>query len=318
MHEQSLSELRHSHDFVFLNTKGERRTRQVIVLTFITMILEIGAGLFYGSMALLADGWHMGTHVCAFVITLFAYRYARKHANDNTFAFGSGKVGVLGGFSSAIILGIVALLMVIESVQRLLNPQLIHFDEAITIALLGLLVNLLSALLLKDSHSHAHHHHDHNHAHHHHHDEHDHNLKAAYFHVLADALTSVLAIAALLAGKYFALNWLDPAIGILGALIIIKWSQGLLTETSALLLDASIDANYLLAIKAAIENDADNRIADIHIWRVAPNNFAVILSLISHAPQSPNYYKALLKNFDKLKHITIEVHQCLDEGCLKS
>ncbi|MFZ2725258.1 MAG: CDF family Co(II)/Ni(II) efflux transporter DmeF [Methylococcaceae bacterium] len=315
MHEQSLSQLRHTHDFVFLNKKGERRTKQVVALTFITMLLEISAGLFYGSMALLADGWHMATHVAAFMIALFTYRYARKHATDNTFSFGSGKVGVLGGFTSAIILGMVALLMLIESGQRLANPQLIHFDEAIIVAVLGLVVNLLSALLLKNSHS-PHHEHNHHDTHHHHHHEHDHNLKAAYLHVLADALTSVLAIIALLSGKYFSLNWLDPAMGVLGGLIIIKWSQGLLTETSSLLLDQSIDANYLHAIKETIESDADNRIADIHIWRVAPNHFALIISLVSHHPQSPDYYKTLLKDFDKLKHITIEVNQCLGVGCL--
>lgn len=315
MHEQSLSQLCHTHDFVFLNKKGERRTKQVVALTFITLLLEISAGLFYGSMALLADGWHMATHVAAFMIALFTYQYARKHATDNTFSFGSGKVGVLGGFTSAIILGMVALLMLIESGQRLANPQLIHFNEAIMVAVLGLLVNLLSALLLKDSHSH-HHKHSHDDTHHHHHHEHDHNLKAAYLHVLADAMTSVLVIIALLSGKYFALNWLDPAMGLLGGLIIIKWSQGLLIETSSLLLDRSIDANYLLAIKETIESDADNRIADIHIWRVAPNHFAVIIALVSHHPQSPDYYKALLKDFDKLKHITIEVNHCLGEGCL--
>lgn len=311
MHKQSLSELRHSHDFVFLNKKGERRTRQVAVLTFATMTLEIIAGLFYGSMALLADGWHMGTHVAAFMIALYAYRYAQRHAYDNTFAFGSGKVGVLGGFTSAIILSSIALFMLIESAQRLVNPQLIHFDEAIIVAILGLAINLLSALLLKDSHSAEHQHH----SPHLHSQEYDHNLKAAYLHVIADALTSVLAIIALLAGKYFALNWLDPAIGIVGALIIIRWAYSLLSETSALLLDRSIDANYLLAIKETIESNADNRIADIHIWRVAPNHFAVIISLISHKPQSPAYYKALLKAFDKLEHITIEVNQCTGEGC---
>ena len=310
MHTQALSDLRHSHDFVFLNKKGERRTLQVIALTLIMMLAEISAGLFYGSMALLADGWHMATHVAAFLIALLAYRYARKHASDNTLSFGAGKVGVLGGFTSAIILGLIAFIMLIESGLRVMNPQLIQFDEAIIVASLGLAINLFCALLLKGSHSH--HHHEANCLHEHHH---DHNLKAAYLHVLADALTSVLAIAALLAGKVWALNWLDPLIGLVGGLIIMHWAYGLLTETSLLLLDKSIDAQYLLAIKQVIESDADNRIADIHIWQVAANQFAVIIAIATHQPQSPRYYKNLLTPFKQLKHITIEVNYCSGEGC---
>ncbi|MFZ2449020.1 MAG: CDF family Co(II)/Ni(II) efflux transporter DmeF [Methylovulum miyakonense] len=320
MHSQKLKDLQHHHDFAVINKKGERRTWQVLVLTFLMMALEIAAGTVFGSMALLADGWHMATHVAAFVITLFAYRYSRLHADDHTFAFSPGKVGVLGGFASSIALGVVAIMMLVESGERILHPRDIHFDEAIIVAGAGLLVNVLCALLLKD-----HHDHDHNHAHHHDPHEHhhqDHNLKAAYAHVLADALTSVLAIIALATGKYYGLNWLDPAMGIVGALIIARWSHSLIRETSPVLTDESLDLHYKTTIQQAIEQDADNRVADLHIWCVGPGHFAVIVSLVSHHPQSPDYYKALLKPFYRLKglgklsHITVEVNQCMGgDGC---
>ncbi|MFI3119112.1 MAG: CDF family Co(II)/Ni(II) efflux transporter DmeF, partial [Methylococcaceae bacterium] len=271
MHTHTLSLLKHEHDFSAINRKGERRTKQVLVLTFLTMALEITAGILFGSMALLADGWHMGTHVAAFMITIIAYRYSRIHAHDQTFAFSSGKVGVLGGYTSSVVLGVVALIMLIESGQRIVNPHLIHFDEAIAVAGFGLFINLICALLLRDHHHHHHDdHHDHDHTHHHH----DHNLKAAYLHVLADALTSVLAIVALVLAKYYGWNWLDPVMGIVGALIITQWSYSLLKETSPLLLDESIALKYKLAIKEKIESDADNRISDLHIWRVSPGHFA--------------------------------------------
>jgi len=204
MHVHTLENWQHSHDFSVKNEKGEQRTQYVLILTAITMVVEIIAGSIYGSMALLADGWHMGTHVAAFMIALFAYRYARKHANNPAYAFGTGKVNVLGGFASAIALAVVALVMLIESLQRIVDPQTIHFNEAIFVASIGLFINVLSAFLLKDDHTHSHHH---DHEHHHHH---DHNLRAAYLHVLADAMTSLLAIVALLSGKYLGRNWLDP------------------------------------------------------------------------------------------------------------
>jgi cation diffusion facilitator family transporter len=317
MHTDTLDLLRHNHDFSIINKKGERRTKLVLILTFLTMTLEIATGIVSGSMALLADGWHMGTHVAAFMIAIFAYRYSRLHAHDHTFAFSSGKVGVLGGFASSVALGVVALMMSIESIERLLKPHAIQFDEAIAVAGFGLLINLISALLLKDHHSHDHSHdHVHGHAHHH-----DHNLKAAYFHVLADALTSVLAIFALLSGKYYGWNWLDPVMGIVGALIITRWSYGLMKETSPVLMDESIELKYKKAIKDIIEGDADNRIADLHIWRVAPDHFAIIISLVSDTPKSPQYYKSLLKDFHKrfglhiLSHITVEVNQCRESDC---
>ena len=282
MHTHSMENWQHSHEFTVHNEKGERRTHYVLFLTAITMVVEIIAGSVYGSMALLADGWHMGTHVAAFMIAIFAYRYARTHANNPAFAFGTGKVNVLGGFASAVALAVVALIMLVESLQRLIEPHTIHFNEAITIASVGLFINIVSAFLLKDDHDHDHHHHDdHDHSHHHSHGHHhhDHNLKAAYLHVLADAMTSLLAIIALVSGKYLGWNWLDPVMGIVGAVIITRWSYGLLKQSSPILLDASIEQGYQQAIRAAIENDADNRISDIHVWKVGANHYAAIIAL---------------------------------------
>jgi len=311
MHIHTLNNLKHSHDFAVKNTKGERRTQYVLILTAVTMIVEIIAGSVYGSMALLADGWHMGTHVAAFMITIFAYRYARKHAENPAFAFGTGKVSVLGGFASAIALAVVALIMLVESLHRIIDPQLIHFNEAIAVASLGLFINIVSAFLLKDDH---HHHHDeHGDGHHHHHQ--DHNLKAAYMHVLADALTSLLAIIALVSGKYFGWNWLDPVMGIVGAVIITRWSYGLLKQTSPILLDGSIEEKYQSEIKDVIEKDNDNRISDIHIWKVGANHYAAIISLVTHFPKPAEYYKDLLSRFHQLSHITIEVNECGDKLC---
>jgi cation diffusion facilitator family transporter len=296
---------RHHHDFAVIDEHGERRTRQVLILTAITMLVEVAAGLAYGSMALLADGWHMGTHVAAFMITIVAYRYARKHANSRNFAFGPGKVSVLGGFASAIALVAVSLIMIIESIQRLLSPQLIHFNEAMLVAALGLAVNIVSAFLLRD-------HHDHQHDHHHH----DHNLKAAYLHVLADALTSLLAIAALLFGKYLGWSWLDPLIGMVGAAVIVRWAYGLLQETSRILLDGSMDERSLAAIKEKIEGVPDTRIADIHVWKVGPADYAAILAIVTHHPQKLDYYKNLLRDFKEITHLTVELNVCEGESCL--
>ena len=284
----------------------------VLVLTFVTMVVEIIAGSIFGSMALLADGWHMGTHVAAFMIAIFAYRYARNHANNPAFAFGTGKVGVLGGFASAVALAVVALVMLLESVQRIIEPHNIQFNEAIAVATLGLVVNIVSAILLKDGH---HHHHDHHEGSEHHH-HHDHNLRAAYLHVLADALTSVLAIVALVSGKYFGWNWLDPMMGIVGAIIITRWSYGLLRQTSPILLDGSIGSEQEQAIRDIIESDSDNRISDLHIWRVGANHYAAIISLVTHFPKTTEYYKELLGDFHMLSHVTIEVYACNSEPCV--
>lgn len=311
MHTHTIENWQHSHDFSINNEKGERRTLYVLILTAITMVIEIIAGSIYGSMALLADGWHMGTHVAAFMITIFAYRYARKHATNPAYAFGTGKVSVLGGFASAIALAVVALVMLIESMQRIIDPQNIQFNEAIAVACLGLFINIISAFLLKDDH---HHHHDHDDEHGHHH--HDHNLKAAYMHVLADALTSLLAIVALLSGKYFGWHWLDPVMGIVGAIIITRWSYGLIKQTSPILLDGSIEQSYQSKIKETIENDSDNLIADIHIWKVGANHYAAIISLVTQFPKHTQYYKKLLCDFHKLSHITIEVNSCDGDACI--
>ncbi len=312
MHIHSLDQWRHSHDFHIDSSRGERRTLYVVVLTAFMMVIEIAAGYRYGSMALLADGWHMGTHVAALSISLFAYSYARRHAKNPSFSFGTGKVGSLGGFASAIALAVVALLMGLESTERLLFPQSIRFNEAIVVAVVGLIVNLVSAWMLQGSHSHAH---DHDHDHDHHH---DHNLRAAYLHVIADALTSVLAIVALLCGKVFGWAWMDALMGMVGAIIISKWSLGLIRGTSGVLLDATPDNELSDEIRQAIESDSDNRISDLHLWCVGPNQFAAIISLVTHDPREPEYYKGLLADLDGLSHTTIEVNGCPGDPCVSS
>lgn len=308
MHTSTLDQWQHSHDFAVMEDKGERRTIQVLLMTAVTMVIEITAGIWFGSMALLADGWHMGTHVAAFMITILAYRYARKNQDNPLFTFGTGKVSVLGGFASAVSLAVVALVMAIESIQRIIAPQEIYFNQAIGVAALGLLINVVCAFLLQSSHSHDHGH-DHSHGH-------DHNLKAAYFHVLADALTSLLAIIALAAGKFYGWNWLDPIMGIVGALVIIRWSYGLLKETAPILLDVNTRESRALKIKENIESDQDNRIADLHLWRVGPNDYAAIVCLVTHFPQPPSHYKALLKGIHYLSHVTVEVNQCKTTPCI--
>ena len=308
MHIHTLSDWQHAHDFLVIQEHGEKRTVQVLLLTAFTMVAEITAGLVFGSMALLADGWHMGTHVAAFSITIFAYRYAKKHADSTRFSFGTGKVSVLGGFASAVALVVVALMMALESIHRLFSPQAIRFNEAIGVAIIGLMVNLFSALLLQSHHGHGR---DHAHGHHH-----DHNLRAAYLHVLADAFTSVLAIMALSAGKFLAWHWLDPMMGIVGAAVITKWAHGLLRETSSILLDGSMAPEVQQALMEAIESDRDNRVSDVHVWKVGPNHCAGIISLVTHFPQSPEYYKNLIKGQANLAHITIEVNPCKSEPCV--
>lgn len=304
MHVHSIDRWQHQHDFAVIQEHGERRTMQVLVLTAVTMLFEVAAGLVYGSMALLADGWHMGTHVAAFMITIFSYRYAKKHAHSKNFAFGTGKVSVLGGFASSIALIMVSLIMLIESGQRLVAPQPIQFNEALVVAALGLAVNIVSAFLLREHHGHDSHH------------QLDHNLKAAYLHVLADALTSILAIAALILGKYLGWNWLDPVIGIIGAAVIAHWAYGLLRETGFVLLDGSIDSNDLAAIKEKIEGALDNRVADMHVWRVGPADYAAIISIVTQYPQKMEYYKELLHDFSEISHLTIELNICEGESCL--
>ena len=317
MHIHTIDRWQHQHDFGFIHEKGERRTKQVLVITAVTMIVEIIAGSIYGSMALLADGWHMGTHAAAFAIAIFAYQYSRRHAKNRAFTFGTGKVSVLGGFASAIALAVVALFMGFESVHRFFAPPQIQFNQAIIVAIIGLAVNLICAVLLQGRHDHAHHHHDdHDHGHDHEH-HHDLNLRGAYLHVLADALTSVLAIGALTFGKFFGWSWLDPLMGIVGALVITRWSYGLLRDTSGILLDKNIDKEIIASIKKKIEVAEDNRVADIHVWKLGPKDYGAILSLVTHYPKDPAHYKALLKDFDQLAHITVEVNQGLGDPCVK-
>lgn len=278
-------------------------------MTLLMMIAEITTGWFSGSMALLADGWHMGTHFFALAITAFAYWFSRKHADNREYSFGTGKVDVLGGFTSAIILGVVALLMVGESFDRLLNPENILFNEALLVAIIGLVVNLVSALMLSE-HSHSHNSCD---GHHHHH---DHNLRAAYLHVIADALTSVLAIIALLAGKHMGWVWLDPMMGVVGALVISKWAYGLMRDTSRILLDRNNDEDMAEKIHALIEADADHRITDFHLWKISSNKQALILSIVTHDPKAPEYYKNLLTGLQTLSHMTVEVNALGTEPCV--
>lgn len=315
------------HDHVFLgedHARNERRTWLVIALTATMMVAEISAGTLYGSMALLADGWHMSTHASALLITALAYRYARKHARNPRFTFGTGKLGDLAAFGSATVLAIVALLIGWESLVRLRSPVPISFDEAILVAVVGLVVNIISAWLLKDDHSHhhghAHHHHPHphdDHDDHHVHDHHiqaarpayrDNNLRAAYIHVLADALTSVMAIVALLAGRSYGWVWLDPVIGIVGALVILRWSWGLLRDSGAVLLDYAAPGEGLPdEVRDAIESEVDE-IIDLHVWQLGPGHHGAILSILSRDPKPVAEYHRRLAGIHELAHVTIEVH----------
>ena len=316
MHSHTLADWRHDHVFLgAAHDRNERRTWLVVGLTAAMMMAEIVGGTLFGSMALLADGWHMSTHAGALGIAALAYRYARNHARDPRFAFGTGKLGDLAGFSSAIVLAMISLLIGYESVGRLFQPVTIHYGEAIAIASVGLAVNLASAWLLGADH----HHDDHGRAHDHDHDDdhqhdahhhHDHNLRAAYWHVMADALTSVLAIAGLLAASLYGWNWLDPAIGIVGACVIAHWSWGLIRDAGAVLIDAAPNRALGDAIRRRLEV-GDDRIADLHIWRLGPGHHGAIVSLVSHAPEPVTHYKARLDGVPQLSHVTVEVHRCV-------
>jgi cation diffusion facilitator family transporter len=249
----------------------------------------------------------MGTHAVALGITAFAYYYARRHSDNPNYSFGTGKVGVLGGFTSAVVLGVIALLIGVESIQRLISPQPIRFNEAIAVAFVGLAVNVISAFLLQEKHAHDHGHHRR---------FRDHNLRAAYFHVLADALTSVLAIIALFTGKAFGWVWMDPIMGIVGALIISRWSYGLLVDTGKVLLDRDVNQEAVEEIRAIIEADSDNRVADLHVWRVGSHHLSAIVSIVTHFPKSPDHYKKLLADYDEIAHVTVEVNSCDSDPCL--
>jgi cation diffusion facilitator family transporter len=283
----------------------------VVALTAVTMVVEIVGGAIFGSMALVADGWHMSTHAAALAIAGFAYHFARKHAHDPRFTFGTGKLGELAGFASAVILALVALFIGYESVQRLVAPVAISFNEAIAIATLGLVVNVISAFLLREDHDHHERGHAYHGPHHHRHGHHDTNLRAAYLHVLADALTSVMAIAALLAARYYGWAWIDPAVGIIGALVIASWSIGLIRSSGGTLLDMVHDPELAAQIKEKLQVNGD-RVSDLHIWRVGPGHAAVVASIVTDEPRDPSFYKTRLNGLPQLSHVTVEVHTCPD------
>ena len=309
MHTHSLHKWEHSHSFGQEHVKAaEKYTIIVICITAFTMILEITTGILFGSMALLADGVHMGTHTLALGIAAFSYYYTRKHANDERFSFGTGKVNSMGGFSSALLLIVFAFSLVWESVERLFSPVDIQFNQAIVVAAVGLLVNIISAWILSipnSTHKHAHDHHSGHHGHTHQ----DHNLKAAYLHVIADALTSVFALVALFAGKLWGLVWMDPLMGIVGAVLVSRWAWALLKDTSGVLLDRQASEARLALVQNTIEND-DDRIFDLHVWTIGENLYAVCISIVTNSPQPPSYYKDLLSKHDEFVHITVEVQEC--------
>lgn len=300
------------HDHVFLGAghdENGRRTLWVVLLTSLMMVAEIVAGMLFGSMALLADGFHMATHAGALGVAAAAYAYARRHARDRRFSFGTGKVGDLAGFASALVLGIAALGIAGESVERLFEPRAVAFGEATIIAVVGLLVNIASALLLGGGHYHGHgsDHPDHHHVHEagaarHHHHHHDNNLRSAYMHVLADALTSVLAIAALLGGRYLGWVWLDPAMGIIGAVVITSWAWTLLRDTAAVLLDAG-DPQIEAKIRRAVEGPGDARITDLHVWRVGPGAHAAIVGVVGGEQDA---VRRRLAPMHEIAHLTVE------------
>ena len=292
----------HSHNFAFGHEiESERRTFWVMLLTAAMTIIEIGAGWFYHSIAVFADGWHMSTHALALGIGYFAYRFARLHAKNNAYTFGTGKIHALGSYSSALILAFVALFVFGQSIWGFISPEVIAYNQAIPVAIVALCVNLLSIKLLHVGGEHSH---GDGHGH-----EHDHNMKAAFAHVVVDAMTSVLAIAALVAGKYWQWTWLDPLVGIIGAVIIAQWAYALLRNAMQMLLDIQ-PANTLMAdIKSRIENDGDSQIADLHLWQVAPGRNAAIISVISHVQRQPDDYKMRLSGLG-LSHITVELNHC--------
>jgi cation diffusion facilitator family transporter len=313
----------HAHVFHFTGTQAQTRTMRVVLLTVVMMVVEIVAGWWFGSMALLADGWHMGTHAAALGISWLAFVLAGRHALDNRFVFGTWKIEILGGFVSAILLGMVGVSMVALSIARILHPVAIRFDEAIFVAVVGLAVNLASIYILAgrprradaNGYEHAHPHpepaHDAHHGHAHAHDNvrGNLNLRSAYVHVLADALTSVLAILALLGGRFLHWNWLDPAIGIVGAGLILQWTVSLLRETGGILLDREADPEKTRAIREAIEGDGESRVSDLHVWRVGQGRYACIATVVCDRPQPLEEYKQRLQRLEHVVHATVEIVQ---------
>ena len=330
LHTHDLSPWQHSHVFDSGNRRGEARTRVVLAVTLAMMVAEIGGGWWTGSMALLADGWHMGTHALALGVAAVAYALARRHARDGRYAFGTWKIEVLGGFASALVLALVAAGIAFESALRLWRAEPIDAYTALWVACIGLAVNLVSAWLLHGADDAPHGHdqgraassgqgpaqaHAHGHAHDHgHHHGHDLNLRAAYVHVLADALTSVLAIIALVAALWLGWWWLDPLVGVLGAAVIGVWSVGLLRQTAAVLLDREMDHPLVDQIRTAIESDGDARVADLHLWRVGRQQYAAIVSIVADVPLRTTDYRARLAGYPALAHLSLEVNQCPGAG----
>lgn len=316
MHSHSLDDWTHEH--VFLgeqHARNERRTWLVVGLTVGMMFAEIIGGTIFGSMALLADGWHMSTHAMALGIAAATYRYARWHAHDPRFVFGTGKLGELAAFTSAVVLAMISLGIAYESFVRLTAPVPIAYGEAIAIAAVGLAVNAASAWLLRDDHDHHHHHdehdhhdhaHDHGHAHHH---ARDNNLRAAYIHVLADAATSVLAIVALLLARSYGWLWIDPVVGLIGSVVIASWAYGLMKSAGAVLIDVMPDRRVADDIRRRLEIGGD-RVADLHVWQIGPGHHAAIISIVTHVPQAPTFYKNRLAHITHLSHVTVEVTKC--------
>jgi cation diffusion facilitator family transporter len=311
-----------THNFLGArHERHERRTWMVVGLTAVMMVAEIAAGTIYNSMALLADGWHMATHAGALGLSALAYSFARRHARNPRFSFGTGKVGDLAGYTSAVILGIAALMIAWESVVRLTAPRSIAFDEALLVAIVGLAVNLASAALLWSKHDHDHDHgHDHQHDHGHDHgddhgDDHahghraDYNIRAAYMHVLADALTSVLAIAALAAGRWLGLAWLDPLMGVIGAAVILHWSIGLARNTGGILLDVEAGGGLVQRVRAAIENDFGDEVADLHVWRVGPGHYAAIVAIVTERVADAAELRSWLEERFPFAHLTVELRR---------
>lgn len=312
MHTQDLSPWTHDHRFDVGSHAAERGTRAVMWITAAMMVVEIAAGWWFNSMALLADGWHMSSHALAIGLSAFAYGAARRYADDPRFAFGTWKIEVLGGFASAILLLVVAALMVTGSVERILAPQPIAYLEAMAIAVLGLAVNLVCAKILGDAQGQDHHHDGHSHGHHGHH--HDLNLKSAYLHVIADAATSVLAIVALGGGWLFGWSWLDPVMGIVGATLVALWAKGLLVETGRVLLDREMDHPVVAEIREAVETGPDageTCVADLHVWRVGRSAYACALTLVTHDPAlTADRVREQLRVHEEIAHATIEIHRC--------
>jgi cation diffusion facilitator family transporter len=314
MHSHSIEAFQHDHLFLGEHhARNERMTWIVIALCGAMMLAEIVGGLWFGSMALIADGLHMSTHAGALLIAALAYTYARVHAHDERFSFGTGKLGDLAAFSSALILAMISLLIGWQSVVRLWHPVPIAFAEAIPIAAVGLGVNLISAWLLRDQphghHDHHDHHDDHAHDHHHGHHHHDLNLRAAYIHVLADAAVSVLAVVGLITARQLSWLWIDPILGIVGACVIMNWSWGLVRAAGSTLLDMSPDETLTAKIRQRLETNGD-RLADLHTWRIGPGHVAAAISLVSDQPEPPAAYKAKLADLKELSHMTIEIQPC--------